>query len=52
MSLLQTCQQSNVNPLSAFTTILRSPNRPPTLVAGGHEQRRRCCAASLAKKLS
>jgi transposase len=25
MSLLRTCQQRNVNPLSAFTTILRSP---------------------------
>jgi transposase len=28
MSLLRTCQQRNVNPLSTFTTILRSPKPP------------------------
>lgn len=28
MSLLRTSQQRNVNPLSAFTTILRSPKLP------------------------
>lgn len=28
MSLLRTCQQRNVNPLSALTTILRSPKPP------------------------